>query len=340
MLLLEGSAGEGGGQILRTSLALSLITGTAFRIENIRAGRPRPGLMRQHLTAVTAAAAVGNAQLEGATLGSQCVVLRPGAVSGGEYNFAVGTAGSTTLVLQTILPALITAKKKSTLSIEGGTHNSASPPFDFLANAYLPLLKRMGPTVVAHLERAGFYPAGGGKINVSIAPAAKLRPLELHGRGALVRTSARAIVANLARSIADRELAQISQRERWKSCVCSVEQRSDSAGPGNAVVIEIESEEVTEVFTAFGEKHVQAEAVANSVAKEAEAYLDAGVPVGPHLADQLVLLVALAGAGSFVTSEPTLHTRTQLQVIERFLGPVIRSEKRSDGSWIFTGRQN
>jgi RNA 3'-terminal phosphate cyclase (ATP) len=338
MLVLDGSTGEGGGQILRTSLALSLITGTAFRIENIRAGRPRPGLMRQHLTAVTAAAEVGKAQLEGATLGSQSVVFRPGSVSGGEYSFAVGTAGSTTLVLQTILPALITAKNESKVSLEGGTHNSASPPFDFLKAAYLPLLKRMGPNVVAKLERAGFYPAGGGKINVSIAPT-DLRPLVLHDRGEVVRTSARAIVANLPRSIADRELAQISKKERWQSCVCSVEQRSDSAGPGNAVVIEIESEQVTEVFTAFGEKHLQAEAVANSVAKEAEAYLDAGVPVGPHLADQFVLLLALAGEGSFLTSAPTLHTRTQLQVIERFLGPVIKSEERSDGSWMFSGRR-
>jgi RNA 3'-terminal phosphate cyclase (ATP) len=332
MLVLDGSEGEGGGQILRSALALSLVTGTPFRIDNIRAGRPRPGLMRQHLTAVEAAAAVARAEVDGAAVGSRTVFFRPGQVRGGSYTFSVGTAGSTTLVLQTVLPALVTAAEPSTLVLEGGTHNPASPPFDFLVKAFLPLLARMGPRVDAVLERAGFYPAGGGRLHVRIVPAAKLEPLVLEERGAIVRRSVRAIVANLPRSIAAREIQDL-QRLQWESTVFSIEERDDSAGPGNVVIVEVESRNLTEVFTGFGERSVRAEAVAAGVGDEVRDYVAAEVPVGPHLADQLVLPLALASAGAFRTMAPTLHTRTQLSVVERFLGrrPVL--SEAGDGSW-------
>src|SRR5437867_958993 len=165
MLLIDGSQGEGGGQILRTALGLSLVTGTPIRIEKIRAGRAKPGLLRQHLTAVNAATAIGAVDVEGATLGSQELTFRPGTVKPGEYRFAVGTAGSTGLVLQTVLPPLLTAPGPSTLTLEGGTHNPTAPPFDFLARAFLPLISRMGPSATARLERPGFYPAGGGQMH-------------------------------------------------------------------------------------------------------------------------------------------------------------------------------
>jgi hypothetical protein len=157
MIRIDGSLGEGGGQILRNSLSLSLATGKPFRIENIRAGRERPGLLRQHLTAVLAAVEVGGAGVEGATLGSTAVTFSPGKVRAGDYRFAVGTAGSGTLVLQTVLPALLTADAPSHIAIEGGTHNSAAPPFDFLDRAFLPLIERMGPKVRLQFERFGFY---------------------------------------------------------------------------------------------------------------------------------------------------------------------------------------
>jgi RNA 3'-terminal phosphate cyclase (ATP) len=176
MISLDGSQGEGGGQILRSALALSLCTGVPFRIDNIRAGRPRPGLMRQHLTAVLAATQVGNAETTGAAVGSRSLTFTPGKPRAGDYTFSVGTAGSATLVLQTVLPALVSADGPSQLVIEGGTHNPASPPFDFLDRTFLPLLARMGPRVHAKLERSGFYPAGGGRIRVSIAPS-RLIPL-------------------------------------------------------------------------------------------------------------------------------------------------------------------
>lgn len=337
MLVIDGSEGEGGGQMLRSSLTLSLLTGTPFRIDNIRAGRPRPGLMRQHLTAVEVAAAVGRAEVDGAAVGSRSVYFRPGRVEGGDYSAAVGTAGSTTLVLQTVLPALCLAARPSTLTLEGGTHNPASPPFDFLTAAYLPLLRRMGPQVTAHLERPGFYPAGGGRLRISVTPTARLAPLVLEDRGTVRRRRARAIVAHLPRSIAERELARLVHRLKWQPGAFAIEERPDATGPGNVVLIEVESEHVTEVFTGFGEKSVRAETVADRVAGEAEAYLAADVPVGTHLADQLALLLAVARGGTFRTMAPTLHARTQLSVIERFIGPVVRATEEAPGRWRFTG---
>ena len=161
MLSIDGSFGEGGGQIIRTSLALSLITGKAFRVYNVRARRKRPGLQRQHLTAVTAAAAIGGARVDGAHVGSKEFTFVPGAVQPGEYNFSIGTAGSTMLVLQAVLPPLLNADAPSLLLFEGGTHNVHAPPFEFIQKTFLPLVGRMGPTVSVELQRYGFYPPGG-----------------------------------------------------------------------------------------------------------------------------------------------------------------------------------
>jgi len=194
MLTIDGSMGEGGGQVVRSSLALSLVTGTPFRIDKVRAGRKRPGLMRQHLTAVQAAAAVGGARVTGAEIGAQCFTFEPGAVQAGEHRFAVGTAGSATLVLQTVLPALLVAGGPSRLTLEGGTHNPMAPPFDFIAEAFLPLIARMGARCTATLERPGFYPAGGGRFTVEVTPVAEeLIPFALLERGEVKRREARAL---------------------------------------------------------------------------------------------------------------------------------------------------
>src|SRR6185369_9596371 len=183
LVAINGAEGEGGGQVLRTALALSLITGTPFRIDNIRAKRKSPGLLRQHLTAVNAAAEVGGASVDGASLGSASLTFVPRAIRAGEYSFAIGTAGSTMLVLQTILLPLALADGNSTIELEGGTHNPAAPPFDFVQQAFLPLLRRMGAEVEIELVRPGFYPAGGGRIIVKIAPAKRLGRLEIESRG-------------------------------------------------------------------------------------------------------------------------------------------------------------
>ena len=223
MLTIDGSFGEGGGQILRTALALSLVTGKPFRIENIRAGRKTPGLLRQHLTAVSAAAAIGQADVEGAAIGSRAVAFSPTALKSGEYSFAVGTAGSTTLVLQTVLPALLMGEGQSKLTLEGGTHNPFAPPFDFLVRSFLQLMNRMGPRVTAELERPGFYPAGGGKFSVTIEPATPLARLDLLTRGDLVARRAKAMIANLPRNVAAREMAVIGKKMSWPSEWLTVE---------------------------------------------------------------------------------------------------------------------
>jgi RNA 3'-terminal phosphate cyclase (ATP) len=318
MLTIDGSRGEGGGQILRSSLALA--TGTPFRIERIRAGRAKPGLMRQHLTALEAATAVGGASVEGAAIGSQEVVFRPGRVRAGTYRFAVGTAGSAGLVLQTVLLPLATAGGPSALILEGGTHNPHAPPFDFLAGAFLPLLRRMGARVEARLERAGFYPAGGGRMAIEIGEALALTPLDLPTRGATLRRRARALVSRLPRQIGDRELAVVRSRLGWAADELEVVVLGEGmAGPGNVLLLEIESAHVTEVFTGFGEVGVRAEAVAEQAAQEARSYLAADVPVGPHLADQLLLPLALAGGGRFRTVPLTRHATTNIEVIRQFL---------------------
>ena len=319
LIQLDGSLGEGGGQILRTALSLSMVTGQAFRIEKIRAGREKPGLLRQHLTAVNAAAQVCGATVEGAAISSRELTFSPGPVKAGQYTFTVGSAGSTTLVLQTVLPALMIEKEPSSLTLEGGTHNPHAPPLDFLEKAFVPLVNRMGPAVHLNLERAGFYPAGGGRFFAEIKPAAKLSTLHVSERGAIRRQLAKAVVAALPGDIAKRELAQIEKKLGWSGDQLQIRQLPQEWGPGNILTLEIESENVTEVFTSFGMKGVSAEAVAEQAFREARRYLACDAPVGPHLADQLLLPLAIAGGGSFVTYELTEHTRTNIQVIQRFL---------------------
>ena len=323
MIDIDGSSGEGGGQILRTSLGLSLVTGRPFSIRRIRAGRKKPGLLRQHLAAVRAAREVSRAEVDGDELGSLNLIFTPGEVRPGEYRFAVGSAGSATLVLQTVLPGLMIADGPSQLVLEGGTHNPFAPPFDFIQKAFLPILERMGPRLTAGLDLAGFYPAGGGQISISIGPEAKkLRELDLVERGPIVRRSARAIVSKLPLHIAQREVDVIRRKMSLPDdCIETAE--IDSPGPGNVVLIEIESRHVTEVFTGFGQKGLPAEKVAARVVREAKRYLNAGVPVGEHLADQLLVPLALAG-GRFRTLLPSAHVTTNVETIERFLDVRIQ----------------
>lgn len=330
MLTIDGSYGEGGGQILRTSLALSLVTGKPFRIEKIRAGRKSPGLLRQHLTAVNAATEIGSAEVAGATIGSRELTFTPGSITPGNYHFAVGTAGSATLVLQTVLPVLLVASGPTRLTLEGGTHNPFAPPFDFLARSFLPLINRMGPRVTAELERPGFYPAGGGKFSVKIEPADLLKRLDITERGKTKARCGCAIVANLPRHIAEREIDVIRRKMSWNADWLKAEVINNSHGPGNIVFIEIESENVTEVFTGFGERGVRAEAVAEKAVQLARRYLSTEVIAGEYLADQLLLPMAMAGGGSFTTLPLSRHATTNINIIEKFLDVEISVETVSN----------
>jgi RNA 3'-terminal phosphate cyclase (ATP) len=333
MITIDGSFGEGGGQILRTSLALSLVTGKPFRIDNIRAGRKNPGLLRQHLTAVNAATEISRAEVTGAGIGSKELTFAPDSVEPGEYAFAVGTAGSTTLVLQTVLPALLIASGPSRVTLEGGTHNPFAPPFDFLAKSFLPLVNRMGPAVSAKLERPGFYPAGGGKFTVAIEPASGLKRLDLSERGEIIGRRATAMVANLRLSVAERELNVIARMMSWQKEWLRAESVENSRGPGNVVMIEIESRNVTEVFTGFGERGVRAEAIAERAVKEARRYLAVDVAAGDYLADQLLIPMAMAGGGSFTTLPPSRHSTTNIEVIGKFLEVGIEIEQAGERIW-------
>lgn len=332
MITIDGSFGEGGGQILRSSLALSLVTGQPFSIEKIRAGRKKPGLLRQHLTAVRAAGEIGQARIEGAELGSGRLTFVPGEVRPGEYRFAVGTAGSATLVLQTVLPALMLSGGPSQLRLEGGTHNTYAPPVDFLEKAFLPILRRMGVAIEVTLERFGFYPAGGGSLTASIRPQRALRRIDLLERGRALGHAACGIVARLPLHIAQREVETVRRRMGWTGdCISARE--VDSPGPGNVVFIEIHSEHVSEVFTGFGRKGVAAEKVAAEAIREARRYLKAGVPVGEHLADQILIPMALAGGGCFRTLPPTDHTKTNLETLRHFLDVQVKSEPIERDVW-------
>jgi RNA 3'-terminal phosphate cyclase (ATP) len=333
LLKIDGSFGEGGGQILRSSLALSMRLDRPFRITNIRARRDRPGLQAQHLAAVNSAASISQAHVEGAYKGSQELIFKPRKLIAGDYYFDIGTAGSTSLVLQTVLPALMLADKESTLLLEGGTHNPFAPPFDFLSAAFLPLLNRMGPAVTATLERPGFAPEGGGRVRVHIKPVAHLQALELPERGDIVQQRAEVLLAHLPEHIAHRELTIIRDAFSYPESKLNFRVDNTASGAGNAVSIFVESTFVTECFTAFGKRRLPAERVAERVVSEVRRYLQAGVPVGRYLADQLLLPLAMAGGGMFVTLQPSRHVITNMAVVKKFMQVEFDSEKIDEDVW-------
>lgn len=329
MIEIDGSIGEGGGQIVRTALGLSLATQRPFRITNVRANRAHPGLRPQHVTAVEAAAAIGTADVSAVEVGTSAFSFAPETVVPGRHQFDVGTAGSAVLVLQAILPALLTASAPSTVTVTGGTHNRSAPPFDFFDTTFLPLLERMGPTLRASLDRPGFYPEGGGRSTLEVQPVSSLDALELTERGALRRTVARAIIAHLPRHIAERELATLAEGLSVDLDAARIETPS-APSAGNALLLRLAHDPVTTVVSGIGEKGTLAEDVAMGVGEAAHDYLTASAPVGPCLADQLLIPLALGG-GTFRTTTLTRHTHTNAAVIERFFGATFSVEQEGGG---------
>ena len=339
MLTIDGSTGEGGGQILRTSLSLSMITGQPVRFEHIRAKRPKPGLMRQHLACVLAAQAVSGAQVSGAELGSQTLVFEPGALRPGEHAFAIGSAGSCLLVLQTVLPALMLADAPSQLRLSGGTHNPLAPNFHFIERAFLPQLARLGVKVDTTLRRHGFYPAGGGEISAAVQPVnGKLMPFDLLERGEASEAFAESLVAAVPRRVAERELALLKDALGWSDEQLRVPNVRQNEGPGNALIATLGFEHVTEVFTSFGEKSLSSEQVAKRLLRQMKEYAASTAAAGPYLADQLALPWALAAhqtgrAAAYTCSEVTEHTRTNLEVIQRFLPLRAEVSREAASRW-------
>ncbi len=319
-VFIDGSSGEGGGQILRTSLTLSCITGKSMRIENIRAARRNPGLANQHLSCVRTACQICNGQSKGATKGSQVLDFQPGLVRSGDYHFDIGSAGSASLVVQTLLPALFLADKPSTVTVTGGTHNPMAPPFDFLNETFLPAIANAGFDGICTLIRHGFYPAGGGKITFNIQPWQKSKDqiIDLCQPVRKFRIKGRIYTAKLPVRIAQRQRKLLLQS---KLNIKNTEHINveDSNGPGNCVMIRLCGSERTTVFTAFGKRGKPSEEVISEVTSIAEDFLASAAAVDRFLADQLLIYMAIAKAGSFTTNELSSHLQTNMDVIKKFL---------------------
>lgn len=324
MVEIDGSLGEGGGQILRTALSLSCILGRPFRIFDIRKGRKKPGLMPQHLAAVRASALISGASVQGGFEGSTALSFSPGPVKAGDYRFDIGTAGSTGLLAQTLLPPLIfSAVGASTLTLTGGTHAPMSPPFDYISDAFLPCLRRLGLEVSGEIESYGFYPRGGGRIRFRIRPASGVEPADFGRRGRLLGISGVSAVGNLPMSIAKRQSDALISGLGFaaKDVPVRIENIEVSApGRGTFVFFSVLSEGGVAGFSALGRRGKRAEAVGEEAASEFAAYHSSGACLDRHMADQLVLYLALAkGQSKFTTEEITGHLRTNLTVLKMFL---------------------
>ena len=318
MKIIDGSQGEGGGQILRSTLALSMCTGTPVRIENIRAGRRKTGLLRQHLACVRASKEITNAKVIGDELGSSMVEFRPGAIKAGTYDFAIGSAGSTSLLFQTVLPALLMADGESVVSFSGGTHNDLAPSFDFIKHCFIPALASINLDIKAELNAYGFMPNGGGKWTATIQPINGMTALDMMSLGKIQNRQAVVTQSGVSRSVAERELGRIKKKLQWADDDLRINQ-VDSIGPGNVVSLRVSDGSINEVIDVVGAKQLSAERVAGRAIASMKRYLNSGAAVGEYLCDQLLLPLALGNGGRFTTVEPSLHTKTNIDVIKEFI---------------------
>lgn len=330
---IDGAQGEGGGQILRTALALSILTGKTFNLNRIRANRKKPGLLRQHLTCVQAAAEISSAHVEGAELGSATLRFEPEQACSGDFHWQIGTAGSTSLVLQTVLFPLLHCGGETQIRIEGGTHNSMSPPFEFLDLSLKPHLEAMGYGVSLSKVRSGFFPAGGGIILADLKGEPRMEQACLNLRnGTLLGIDTFAWSANIPMRIGKAEVdfvgAELGIALDHRHAVMV-----NSPGPGNAVSVVVEMADGKLVFTSFGEPRLSLESVAANVVTQVKRFLGSGARVDEHLQDQLLLPMSLGSGGRFTTTEPSLHTRTNMDVIKQFLNVEFECSERGPDLW-------
>lgn len=317
MIEIDGAIGEGGGQVLRTTLALSVIKGLPVHISNIRANRSKPGLQPQHLAAVQAAAAICGAEVSGAEINSRDVFFDPGIVQAGRYNFSIGTAGSTSLVIQTVFMPLTHGRDTSYITVSGGTHVPFSPSFDYLESQWMPVLQDCGYRARLMLQQAGFYPEGGGKVQATIRTVDEIQPLERMERGALLRIRGISAVANLDEDIARRQKLQ-ALRQLEPLCRDSKIEIShlQSTGKGTMLLLQAEFEHATASFSSLGALGKRAEKVADEAVKDLNAFLATDGAVDPYLADQLLLPLAFAsGKSRFRTSRITRHLTTMAEIL-------------------------
>lgn len=328
MIEVDGSHGEGGGQIFRMALALSALTGEDIRVTNLRAGRPKPGLARQHLTAADAVRSLCSASVEGLELGSQEVTFRPGTLRGGHLDLDVGTAGSIPLVLQACLLPAALAEEPCQFRIRGGTDVRWSPPSDYLTHVFLVLLQKMGVTAEMQVTKRGYYPRGGGIVVATVQPASRLKPLLLSERGEVVRTCGRAHVSNLPMHISERmRKSALEHLEGAGKVDIEIETygESEAVGPGGALVLWAESKETVIGSSGLAERGVPAEEIGAKAANLLMEDLRSGATLDVHAADQLLPYMALAGSRStFKVRETTGHTRTMFWLLSKFLDVAFR----------------
>ncbi len=329
MIELDGSLGEGGGQILRTSLTLSLLSGKPFRLTKIRAGRPKPGLQPQHLMSVRAAAQIGQATVAGDRQNSKELSFEPGPVVAGRYHFAIGTAGATGLVLQTIyLPLTLKGEQLSEVVITGGTHVKASPSFHFLDATWRSYLTAMGLPLGVRMRQPGFYPRGGGLIEARMEPVHNVRPLQLSGevehRSGL-SVSGLAAVAGLPPSIAERLVRRAESRLKRERLKCDLAIETWPGGPGAVLLLVLHGPPVPTLFCGLGERGKPAERVSDQAVEELLAHVEANpAAVDPHSADQILLPLALAeGPSQYPVSSITQHLITNVEVVRQFIARPI-----------------
>ena len=338
---VDGSTGEGGGQILRTSLALSCITGKALHIDNIRAARRNAGLAKQHLVCVEAARGICDAKCQGAALGSKVLDFQPGSIRSGDYHFDIGSAGSASLVIQAVLPALFLAGQPSTVTVTGGTHNPMAPPFDFLCETFLPAIAVAGFHADCRLIKPGFFPAGGGKMTINVQPweentSRAIDPFDF-AQGRLCepleqpQIYARIYTAKLPAHIAQRQKRLLSESGLDLQDIEHVEV-TDSVGAGNCVMIRLCSSSRTTLFTAYGMRGKRSQEVVGEVVAQAKDFSASGAAIDRFLADQLLLYMALAKSGCYTTNELSTHLQTNMGIIQKFL-PISFNVQRHERAY-------
>lgn len=335
---IDGSMGEGGGQVLRASLALSMALGKPFHMKNIRAGRSKPGLKRQHLTCVQAAQRISCAEVSGAEIGCTELFFTPQRLCPGNYLFDIGSGGSCTLVLQALVPPLLTASGPSRITVTGGTHVPHAPSFEFMQETLFPRLEKMGARLSASMERPGFMQAGGGRMTVDFHPAEKLASFDACECSDFLSSDALVYLHNLELHIAEREISTL-QKKPYESLGLSEEgiglhSSPSRRGPGNAVLVRVHHTDGITVCTGIGQRGDAAESVARQAGDRALAFIRAGVPVDRHLADQLIVPLALAGGGTFFTEKPSLHTRTCMDLLPFFTKVRAEASEQDGKRWM------
>ncbi len=331
MIELDGARGEGGGQILRSALALAALTGRPFKLVNVRANRPKPGLQPQHLMCVKAAGAICGAAYKGASVGSATLYFEPGPVKAGDYTFTIGTAGATSLVLHTVyLPLALRGTTPSTVTITGGTHNAHAPCFHFNAITWGSYLKRLGIDIDQEMVRPGFYPRGGGEVRATVHPCARVNGLTLTTVPDLTTAGGFSAVANLPEGIARRQAQRLSSRLKSEKVEPHIALETwEALNPGTVAAVVFRQAPVPTLFFGLGERGKPAEAVADDAADEALAHRAGSAPVDPHSADQLLLpLVFAPEASEYRTSAVTRHLTTNIDTVRAFVDREVVLEGR------------